>query len=421
MVPATYDTMELLELVNNEPAARPFRCDWDPCGKSFNRKSDLQRHYRIHTNDRPYECLVPGCKKSFIQRSALTVHVRTHTGEKPHKCQHTGCGKRFSDSSSLARHRRIHTGKRPYRCAHDGCLKSFCRKTTMVKHQRRSHQKGMCLSEADDYTSESDGGESPTTPTQRGVSWTPQSRLPPSIPDHLHRSTPFAEFEHHVDEYGAQNQYGHRHGIPSTDAHGYPEATVPEQHETNPMFNRMQMPPNTYYITEQSNPAVATMNTNPVQQYHPGRPQSDRPPQEIPCPRANLNGPIQSNTARHFPLVRNPAQQGGYYHASQPLHAANHHQQQVMAHFQHLQQTMQVLPAEIPVVQPVHEVQEQFQQPPSQHADQWYNTMPYNAPMEVPTIGQIPTYGSVLYGDWEFKPDLVDPTMQMPSARIDEM
>jgi hypothetical protein len=104
-----------MELVENEPNARPFQCDWQTCNKvcshlgrgikwlademmqSFNRKSDLQRHYRIHTNERPYQCMTPACGKSFIQRSALTVHIRTHTGEKPHQCQHIGCGKRFSD------------------------------------------------------------------------------------------------------------------------------------------------------------------------------------------------------------------------------------------------------------------------------------------------------------------------------------
>jgi len=68
--------------------------------QSFNRKSDLCRHYRIHTNERPYHCTVADCNKSFIQRSALTVHSRTHTGEKPHVCDHEGCHKAFSDVSS---------------------------------------------------------------------------------------------------------------------------------------------------------------------------------------------------------------------------------------------------------------------------------------------------------------------------------
>ncbi|CZR65282.1 uncharacterized protein PAC_15182 [Phialocephala subalpina] len=104
-----------MKLVENKPNARPFQCDWQACNKSFDRKSDLQKHYRIHTNNRPYSCMTPGCGKSFIQRSALTVHIRTHTGEKPHQCQHIGCGKRFSDSSGLRRHRRnLH--ERLYQC-----------------------------------------------------------------------------------------------------------------------------------------------------------------------------------------------------------------------------------------------------------------------------------------------------------------
>ncbi|KAI0420384.1 hypothetical protein F5X98DRAFT_26445 [Xylaria grammica] len=410
--------MELLELVDNEPAARPFRCDWNPCGKSFNRKSDLQRHYRIHTNDRPYECTAPGCNKSFIQRSALTVHIRTHTGEKPHKCQHAGCGKRFSDSSSLARHRRIHTGKRPYRCAHDGCLKSFCRKTTMVKHQRRSHQKGMHLSELDDCTSDSDSGESPTTPTtQRAASWTPYSQIPPALP--LHRSTPFADYGPHVDEYATQAQYSNRHSISGGDTHEYQETSVPEQHRNLRMLNRMQIPPNTYYVTEQSNPAVATMNTNPIQQYQAGPPQPERPPQDIPCSATSLNGSIPNVSSPYSPpaAVRGPPSQGGYYLPNQPPQVLEQ-QQQFMAQFR-MQQSIHPL-SQISAVQPVHGSQEQFQQQATHPTDQWYNEIQYQPPMEVATIGQIPTYGSVIFDGWEFKPE-DDPTMQMPSARIDNM
>ncbi|KAI1281747.1 hypothetical protein F5Y07DRAFT_268635 [Xylaria sp. FL0933] len=403
--------MELLELVDNEPTARPFRCDWNPCGKSFNRKSDLQRHYRIHTNDRPYECTAPGCNKSFIQRSALTVHIRTHTGEKPHKCQHPGCGKRFSDSSSLARHRRIHTGKRPYRCAHDGCLKSFCRKTTMVKHQRRSHQKGMHLSELDDCSSESDGGESPTTPTERAESWTPYSHLPQAQLGHpLHRTTSYADFGSPMDEYGStQAQYGHRHSMSAGDSHEYQESSVPDQHRGMQMLNRLQIPPNTYYVPEQSNPAVATMNTNPIQQYQAGPAQ----------PEHGLNGSIQSVPSHYSPpaTVRVPPSQSGFFHPSQSPQVIDH---QLMAQVrQQLQQSMHPL-SHISTVQPVQGAQEQFQQEAGHQADQWYNDISYQAPMEVATIGQIPTYGSVLFDSWEYKPE-DDPTMQMPSARIDNM
>lgn len=122
----------------------------------FTRKSDVARHYKIHTNERLYGCSFSGCNKTFIQRSALTVHIRTHTGERPHECKQPGCGKRFSDvsfitahrleldlipkSSSLARHRRIHTGDGLIACGVDGCVKRYCRKSSLERHRRRIHQ-----------------------------------------------------------------------------------------------------------------------------------------------------------------------------------------------------------------------------------------------------------------------------------------
>ncbi|KAI0384624.1 hypothetical protein F5Y04DRAFT_217715 [Hypomontagnella monticulosa] len=444
--------MELMELVDNEPTARPFRCDWETCTKSFNRKSDLQRHYRIHTNERPYSCTTPGCGKSFIQRSALTVHIRTHTGEKPHQCQHIGCGKRFSDSSSLARHRRIHTGKRPYKCAHDGCLKSFCRKTTMVKHQRRSHQRGSQSLDNEDYTSD-DGGEYPSTPKQASLSWPNayagegggggQQHI--KMQSHtLHHAASFPSLSQHMNEYGTQQQYDHRHSISAGGAHEYHGERYHDdmvqqasQSKVHTLHQTPNMPQHPYYITEQNNPGIATMNTGPIQTYQMPQQHPDQLTLKIPYVGNNMAGSIQSSPTNYVSPIPNRSLSGqeGYYTHQPPQaqYSTSPIVKQPIVQYVHQAHEQSIHPRSLPPqatptqqLQQVQQVQEQYQQaqppppPPAQPEDPWYDGVAYQPPVEVTTIGQLPSFGSGVFDQWSIKPDYEDPSMQLPSARMDD-
>ena len=50
----------------------------------FRYPSGLDRHMRIHTNEKPYECDV--CEKRFRRSGTLKSHMRIHTNEKPYEC-----------------------------------------------------------------------------------------------------------------------------------------------------------------------------------------------------------------------------------------------------------------------------------------------------------------------------------------------
>ncbi|XP_009955438.1 PREDICTED: zinc finger protein 665-like, partial [Leptosomus discolor] len=114
---------------------RIFPCP--ECGKSFNQKSNLTRHRKIHTSEGPYKC--DECGESFRMNRKLIRHQRAHISE-PFKC--TECGKSFTQRSNLVRHQRIHTKEEPYQCPE--CEKTFNQKANLFRHQTIHVRMGPC-------------------------------------------------------------------------------------------------------------------------------------------------------------------------------------------------------------------------------------------------------------------------------------
>lgn len=336
----------------------------------------------------------------------------------------------------------------------------------MVKHQRRSHQRGIHSSELDDCTSESGSDESPSTPKSNAMHWpaAPQGMAVNGLPHHahgLHRAQSFADFGQNVN-YGmpqhyaaaaAHQQQHHRHSM-SNGQHEYghpvhdPAAaaaaaaaagavvvtSMPPHHPGMPILHRAaSLPQHPYYVTDQNNPGVATMNTNSpmsaAASYHHQIPRQsvERIAVDIPYSATpGLAASIQSSPSSFSASGRSPSTQDGFYThqatqaATYALHAASpieHHAP--MVHYATAPPNQQA-----PVPQPQHHAAPTSQ--PLQHAgeEHWYGSVPYQSPVEVsvPQMAQLPPYGSTVYDPWgEAKIEFETSGIQMPSARIEQM
>lgn len=156
---------------------RTYECS--ECGKSFGKKSGLDRHtLTVHLKVRSYKCEVAGCYGAFGEKSQLTKHMKTHSEKESSYCsfckQHFEeiknhfetfhkdltshckiCFKRFSKESSLRLHIKVfHTMEKNFFC--DLCPnKGFAERFQLKRHLRR-HQDIVTFSEDHSEESESE-------------------------------------------------------------------------------------------------------------------------------------------------------------------------------------------------------------------------------------------------------------------------
>lgn len=288
----------------------------------------------------------------------------------------------------------------------------------MVKHQRRSHQRGIHSAEIDDGdTSDSDSGDSPSTPSHSSVHW-PQAIH--SVQHGIQRAQSYSDFGHPAEYSPAP--YAHRHSLSGSthDYHGL--GSVQDQYHSPSLIQHAGVvSSNTYYIAEQSNPGVATMNTSSitsVPRYHIPIHASER---QAPYPVQALPGSVQTSPGGYSAKSRSPTSNDIYY---------THHQAQSIQPYplpstpmdpnQHLMQYQQQSvhhPHEEPMVlsvPPSNQAQAHYHAPPEQH---WYANQ-YQEPVEV--ISSAHSYTSAgFYDPWGTKIEAFDdPSMQLPSARI---
>ncbi|GJN74191.1 hypothetical protein PLICBS_008281 [Purpureocillium lilacinum] len=281
----------------------------------------------------------------------------------------------------------------------------------MVKHQRRSHQRGLHPNELmDDCTSESDGCESPPTPTQSSVSWPghgPMGSHPSLAQAHaMHRAASFADFGQHMS-YNMAQQMPHRHSV-AGEGQEYHSPAPHGQPQGIQMVHRTASMPQHYYVIEQSNPGIATMNTTSVQQAYIPRQHVERTNVEIPYSAGSVAS-LSSSPGSFSPASGNSPTIPETMYTHQPSQAPSYAIQTASPVDQQppMVQYSQQIPANMPA------------QAPQQQAEAWYQ---YQAPVEVATIGQLPPFGSGvydLYGGPKIEFD--DPTMQLPSSRIETM
>ena len=308
----------------------------------------------------------------------------------------------------------------------------------MVKHQRRSHQRGGGVNSSeleDGDTSDSDMGESPSTPQLVTQAHWPQDLntviTHNTVQNHqvIQRSQSFAEFGHQNHGYVASDIYPHRHSLSESPQHYqhrslslHDQRHAQESIERQPIIHQ-----HPYYVPEQNNPGVATMNTNPnlhIQTYM-ARPMPER---QIQFNSQAIQGSVDSSPDNYSAISARTPPPPELYYAHQPLqkfeypvHTQSPIEQVTVVQYQQQHAPMahtppQAIPNPSPVAPQAHQ---QFQHEAPQ--EQWYAQVPFQEPAEV--ISAINSYTTAgLYDPWQVKLEAFDdPTMQLPSVRCENL
>ncbi|KEY74849.1 hypothetical protein S7711_09523 [Stachybotrys chartarum IBT 7711] len=225
----------------------------------------------------------------------------------------------------------------------------------------------------------------------------------------------------------------HRHNL-SGSIDEFQGPTIPEQPQNvhTVVERAATVPQHPYYVTDSSNPGIATMNTASIPHvYQIPHQHAERPQLDIPYLAAGLNASVQSSPSTFLATsVRSPTIPEGFYthQAAQAvtysLQNASHpdqNQPMVQCH-QPIPQAMSQPPQVLPRTESTTPTApEQYPQPSPHHEpESWYQ---FQATVEVVAIGQLPTLGTGVYDLYDGpKIEFEDPStgMSLPSSNRTE-
>lgn len=110
------------------PDQSPHKCDI--CEQSFEQRSYLNNHKRIHRSKKTKTVRDSG--EILSANLVVKEDQKIPTGKKLHYCSY--CGKTFRYSANLVKHQRLHSEEKPYKC--DECGKAFSQSCEFINHRR---------------------------------------------------------------------------------------------------------------------------------------------------------------------------------------------------------------------------------------------------------------------------------------------
>jgi KRAB domain-containing zinc finger protein len=119
-------------ILHSQEPQKSFQCPFEQCGRFFVRERKYQDHVNIHTGAMPYTCMK--CAKKFRCRYRKRDHEVSCMGLKDLKCE--VCSREFTQRAGLYNHKRAEHSDRLYVCR---CGATYKYPTSLARHQRKQH------------------------------------------------------------------------------------------------------------------------------------------------------------------------------------------------------------------------------------------------------------------------------------------